>query len=110
MRMHDKCSEAPAGHTRDWLELLPAEPWLLVSISAPASKCAWAAARTPASQAMGEDCPELSLPLQILQRTQMANLLHAPIAVPSSLEIWRCPVSTFCRARHCNSLHSCLSQ
>ena len=55
--------DAPAGLTRNWLELWPAEPWLLVSISALASKCAWAAARTLASQAMGEDCPELSLPL-----------------------------------------------
>ena len=52
------------GLTREWLELLPAEPWLLVSISAPASKCACAAARTLASQAMGEECPELSLPLR----------------------------------------------
>ena len=55
---------AAGGLTREWLELLPAEPWLLVSISAPASKCACAAARTLASQAMGEECPELSLPLR----------------------------------------------
>ena len=56
-------SDAADGLTLEWLELWPAEPWLHVSISAPPSKCACAAARTLASQAMGEECPELSLPL-----------------------------------------------
>ena len=108
IQLHEKCLSMPvAGLTRDWLELLPAEPWLLVSISAPASKCACAAARTLASQAMGEECPELSLPLQPTHRTQMANScmngyclslssLSKYVQVSSLTAIWR--------AGHCNLL------
>lgn len=50
-------------HTLECCELWLPDPWLLVSISAPLSKCACAAARALASHAIGEDCPELSLPL-----------------------------------------------
>ena len=49
--------------TLECCELWLPDPWLLVSISAPLSKCACAAARALASHAIGEDCPELSLPL-----------------------------------------------
>ncbi len=92
--------------TREWLELLPAEPWLLVSISAPASKCAWAAARTPASQAMGEECPELSLPLRPSPRPQIGQLSGMGLcAVRLLLGVSfgaRVQSLLFCRAGHCN--------
>ena len=71
--------DTEAGLTRDWCELLPAEPWLLVSISALVSKCACAAARTLASHAIGEEWPELSLPLHHSTAT-LGTCAHAGAA------------------------------